>query len=411
MPRNLRSEIFVAVITVLGLGGAIAFGVFLSSQNPEGETDSNPTTVAENPTQEEFTASNVIDEDLQLTLTVDVTIDVVSTEETEDVETQVPSETIAMTEIAETTVEPEFAATIVKTDEEESTATESFTATSRPSRTPTITATRTPSPTVTNTVTETFTPTLTFTPSNTPTPTRTARPVEQENILPTPSLIVDVTPDDDIDATEDADEQGVTFNTEQDLSVNSYGCTSPEDWSNYIVQVGNTLFSIAQAVRSTVSELREANCLPNANQIIVGDVLFVPNSPAQPVQTNVPSGNSVAVNPITNTVGGLYSLGCTSPAIQITSPAVGQQVRGIFTVSGVATYDSAFGYYRLEIRPDEAVTFSFYARSETPVLGGELGQIDAGLFGSGLYWLRLTVVDTTGNIRADATCVIPIIID
>ena len=406
MPRNLRSEILVAVITVLGLGGAIAFGVFLSSQNPEGETDSNPTVVAESATQEEFTASNVIDENPQLTLTADVTLDIALDEVTEEVETQVPSETIVVTETA---IETDVIVTVVETDEEESTATtESFTATSRPSRTPTVTATITSSPTVTNTATQTFTPTLTFTPSNTPTPTRTARPVEQENILPTPSLVVDITPDDNIESTEDVDD--VTPSVEQDLSVNSYGCTSPDDWSNYIVQVGNTLFSIAQAVRSTVSELRDANCLPNANQIIVGDVLFVPNSPAQPVQTNVPTDSSTVVNPVTG-ASGLYSLGCTSPAVQITSPAIGQQVSGIFTVSGIATYDSAFGYYRLEIRPDEAVTFSFYARSETPVVGGALGQIDTGLFSSGLYWLRLTVVDATGNIRDDATCVIPIIID
>ena len=405
MPRNLRSEILVAVITVLGLGGAIAFGIFLSSQNPDGEIDANPTIIAENPTQEEFTASNVIDDDSQLTPTFDVTLDISLTEATEELETQMSGETNTATEITEMAVETEVTVTVVETDEDESTATESFTATLRPSRTPTMTATITSSPTMTNTATQTFTPTLTFTPSNTPTPTRTARPVEQENILPTPSSVVDITPDDDIEVTED-----VTSSTEQDLSVNSYGCTSPEDWSNYIVQVGNTLFSIAQAVRSTVSELRDANCLPNANQIIVGDVLFVPNSPAQPVQTNVPADSSTVVNPTIGS-GGLYSLGCISPAVQITSPAIGQQVSGVFTVSGVATYDSAFGYYRLEIRPDEAVTFSFYARSETPVVGGALGQIDSGLFNSGLYWLRLTVVDATGNVRDDATCVIPIIID
>jgi LysM repeat protein len=48
-------------------------------------------------------------------------------------------------------------------------------------------------------------------------------------------------------------------------------------WTSYRVKPGDTLFSLALATGSTVSELLSANCLPNS-RINAGQVLYVPRS-------------------------------------------------------------------------------------------------------------------------------------
>ena len=60
-------------------------------------------------------------------------------------------------------------------------------------------------------------------------------------------------------------------------------CTPRTDWTNiYTVAAGDTLFSIAQQVGSTVADLAQANCLTNASVIVVGQQIRVPNPPASP---------------------------------------------------------------------------------------------------------------------------------
>jgi uncharacterized lipoprotein YbaY/LysM repeat protein len=56
-------------------------------------------------------------------------------------------------------------------------------------------------------------------------------------------------------------------------------CTSRTDWPIYVVQPGDTLFSIGQRTGSTVGELIVANCLPNPNVVFVGQRLRVPQLP------------------------------------------------------------------------------------------------------------------------------------
>src|SRR5690606_23079148 len=60
-------------------------------------------------------------------------------------------------------------------------------------------------------------------------------------------------------------------------------CTPRTDWTTfYSVAPGDNLFSIAQQVGSTITELAQANCLTNASVIVVGQQLRVPNPPASP---------------------------------------------------------------------------------------------------------------------------------
>ena len=65
-------------------------------------------------------------------------------------------------------------------------------------------------------------------------------------------------------------------------------CAIRTDWPTYSVVAGDTLFSIAQKVGSSVNELAQANCLTNTGVIVVGQQLRVPRLPEQPGQTPVP---------------------------------------------------------------------------------------------------------------------------
>lgn len=176
-------------------------------------------------------------------------------------------------------------------------------------------------------------------------------------------------------------------------------CSLPEGWTTYTVQPGDTLFRIAQAINSTVGELRDANCLQNIDNIFAGAELFVPRLPARPVQPGATADRS-AIFP------SLVKQGCTFAGAQITVPAPGQVVTGVFTVFGTATVDN-FQFYRIEVRPNTTDIYNFYDRIGTPVVNNALAQINSDLFDDGLHWIRLTVVDNTGNFPDP--CAIPLI--
>ncbi len=55
-------------------------------------------------------------------------------------------------------------------------------------------------------------------------------------------------------------------------------CVPPADWSIYLVQQGNTLFSVAQRYGIDVDSLMRVNCL-NTTTIFVGQRLYVPGPP------------------------------------------------------------------------------------------------------------------------------------
>lgn len=179
-------------------------------------------------------------------------------------------------------------------------------------------------------------------------------------------------------------------------------CAIPPGWTTYTVQPGNTLYSIARAVGSTVGELREVNCIADASNIDVEQVLFVPRAPNGPVQTGVPRPPDV------DDMFGLLPEGCTVPASSIVFPAPGERLNGVFPVFGTAALED-FQYYKLEVRPDFTNVYNFYGRADIPVLNGPLGIINTDLFGDGVYWVRVVVVDKTGNFVEP--CAIPVIFE
>jgi hypothetical protein len=62
-------------------------------------------------------------------------------------------------------------------------------------------------------------------------------------------------------------------------------CTPRTDWFAYVVKAGDSISTLATRTTSTTAVLVAANCLANANQISVGQVLFLPRIPATPVPT------------------------------------------------------------------------------------------------------------------------------
>ena len=56
-------------------------------------------------------------------------------------------------------------------------------------------------------------------------------------------------------------------------------CTPRNDWPVYTVEAGDTLYSIADRSDTTVDTLQAANCLADANIIVVGQGLRVPKQP------------------------------------------------------------------------------------------------------------------------------------
>ncbi len=186
------------------------------------------------------------------------------------------------------------------------------------------------------------------------------------------------------------------------LNAASGSCTPPDGWVVYVVQPDNTLFSISLAVGSTVGELRDVNCLQSVDNIFSGQRLYVPRLPVSPVATGVVPTSEAGG---TQTVPGA-AVGCTDASTLITAPQPGSTVSGVFTLFGTASLAN-FSYYKIEIRPDFASVYNFYDRFQRPVVAGALGQVNTVQFGPGLYWVRLTVVDNTGNFPPP--CAIPLV--
>jgi LysM repeat protein len=74
-------------------------------------------------------------------------------------------------------------------------------------------------------------------------------------------------------------------------------CFVRTDWQIYIVQAGDTVSNIAARVGTNATALALANCLSNANSIIVGQALRVPVLPP-PTATRTPIPNTATLPPL-----------------------------------------------------------------------------------------------------------------
>ncbi len=72
-------------------------------------------------------------------------------------------------------------------------------------------------------------------------------------------------------------------------------CGPPSGWVTYIVQPGDTLYSLSRIFGVSVAELQFANCLANPNDIKAGSTLYVPFIPARsatPTRTTAAPSNT-----------------------------------------------------------------------------------------------------------------------
>ena len=87
---------------------------------------------------------------------------------------------------------------------------------------------------------------------------------------------------------------------------------------------------------------------------------------------------------------------CANLAGIIKSPVQDSTVSGTVDIRGSATRPN-LAYWKLEYRADAATAYTQLYRSDQPVNDGALSLWSTKTVPNGVYWLQLTVADTTGN--------------
>jgi hypothetical protein len=109
--------------------------------------------------------------------------------------------------------------------------------------------------------------------------------------------------------------------------------------------------------------------------------------PQEPTETPMPTTTPVPPTPI-----------CPNPGVQITSPGMDAILNGPVQILGTANIPN-FQYYKVEVGSGENPTsWSIFSNiHKSPIAGGLLDIWDPSAYSPGVYKLRLTVVDNTGN--------------
>jgi hypothetical protein len=87
---------------------------------------------------------------------------------------------------------------------------------------------------------------------------------------------------------------------------------------------------------------------------------------------------------------------CPRSEACIAYPQQNDRLSGVVAFQGTATRER-FLYYKFEFRPETNPDYAYLVRFEAPVTNGILMDWDTRTVPSGAYWLRLIVVDNTGN--------------
>lgn len=119
------------------------------------------------------------------------------------------------------------------------------------------------------------------------------------------------------------------------------GCAPRDDWEmEYVVQPGDTLFTIAQAVGSTIDDIAVGNCLADADSITAYQVLRLPalppggSEPGTEAQISEEAAGSGPLLSDPNDPGGLaYFVVSTTP--EVGSPQVGCETYLVPISSGI----------------------------------------------------------------------------
>ena len=142
-----------------------------------------------------------------------------------------------------------------------------------------------------------------------------------------------------------------------------------------VVKPGDTLAKIAWRFRTSIWAIVRANNIANPNVIYVGQRLCIPGAtkPAPPEPKPAKPG-------------------CE----HLTSPKQGARLSGVIYAQGTAILED-FWYYKLEYRADGLDNWHYITGKHDPVIDGVLGSFDTRIVPDGTYFLRLVIVDGTGN--------------
>jgi hypothetical protein len=128
--------------------------------------------------------------------------------------------------------------------------------------------------------------------------------------------------------------------------------------------------------------------------VLPATTLTVAPSPTSGTGTPTPAATEEATaTPVPAPAGA-----CAVAGVQISSPGYGASISGAVTVTGTADI-ADFQFYKLEIAAGEQPGgWSVIGDTHSsPVQGGALGTWDTSSLAAGTYWVRLVVVDKTGN--------------
>jgi LysM repeat protein len=354
MRRDAGSELLVALGAIGILALALVFGLVLTLSQ---RADAALTQTAQTQAAQADSATPLASA-AQTDLPTATAALAVETSRATDRPSSTPTHTATVTVTHTLTQAPTVTRTLTstRTATRTHTPTSTVTHTLTHTHTPSATASATLTPTLTATVTRTFTPSATFTPSLTPTPTLFVPTLPLELLTPT------LTPS-------------------SAAALAEPPCVPRRDWTPYTVQAGETLFSLARRAQISLAELARANCLSDPSRLASGTVIYVP----RPLST-----------PTATALLGVNIRNCGDPLRRMVNIAPDGTLRGTFTIIGTAQHE-AFQFYKVEIRADGSNLWQNIVTRATPVDSGVLATFDATLLPSGLYWLRLTVVDKTGN--------------
>ncbi|MBP1703000.1 MAG: hypothetical protein H6Q38_2107 [Chloroflexi bacterium] len=97
--------------------------------------------------------------------------------------------------------------------------------------------------------------------------------------------------------------------------------------------------------------------------------------------------------------------GCVPGEIEISSPSNGQEVNGVVEVLGTASIAN-FGFYKIESRRPDELTWLTQQAGNTIIQGGKLGDWDTRRLTPGEYQLGLVVVDN--QARLSPPCIVQV---
>lgn len=168
----------------------------------------------------------------------------------------------------------------------------------------------------------------------------------------------------------------------------------------YVVQPGDTAYSIAARYGTTVWALAKANNLTNPDWIYAGQKLVVSEGysghPSYPGYTKHP----VVVKKVVVEKAPAPKPAVCNERTKITSPLNGQTLDGLGTyfITGTASI-ADFQFYKLEYGFGDAPIdfFSIDDVHTKSIVNGILGSWNTGALPEGTYTLRLTVVDNHGQ--------------